>query len=415
MKTPLVLALTTVIAFAASRPAAADAPQAFDEHALVTYALTHSPQLRAERAEKPVAEAQVTIASALENPVLRLEWLHAQTGSAAEMGWGVGLAWNPPQPTVYSARKGAARAHTRAVAADVAEREADVAAAVREGCATAQVLAELAAILERTVATRRRLEQVIVQRVQLGASTRIDLGLASLSAVKAEQELDLARMDRARVLDQLAALAGLPAGAAIEVSAPTDAADAPPPDPGVAEQQGLQSRPIVRADEARGEERDEAVRGERARRWPWFGFSSLPRYRERDASGYPHDLSFAIDVTLPILDGNHGRIAAAEAEREHQVALAAAHVAEIRRDVRLAQAEAARRRELLEKYRATVAPLLREHATLLEQALNQRQLDLTAILAAEDMVLRSQRDFAEARLAYRRARVRLARAMGENR
>ena len=81
------------------------------QDALVSLALAQNPELRAARHERQVAEAGVVRASALENPTLRVEWLHAVTPD--RMGFGLGLGWNPPQPTVYAATRAAAKAHTR--------------------------------------------------------------------------------------------------------------------------------------------------------------------------------------------------------------------------------------------------------------------------------------------------------------
>ena len=102
------------------------------EDALVKTALANNPELRAGQWERNVAEAQVSTASALNNPVLRLEWLHAQdgdpiaqNGTPSASGWAARLSWTPPQPTEWSARRAQAQARTVEVEHELLERAAD--------------------------------------------------------------------------------------------------------------------------------------------------------------------------------------------------------------------------------------------------------------------------------------------------
>ncbi len=76
-------------------------------------------------------------------------------------------------------------------------------------------------------------------------------------------------------------------------------------------------------------------------------------------------------------------------------------------------AESTRRREISEHYAGAIAPVLDEHATLVKQALAGMELDLTALLTAEDLVTRGGIEYLEARLAQRKAEIGLARALGE--
>ena len=137
------------------------------------------------------------------------------------------------------------------------------------------------------------------------------------------------------------------------------------------------------------------------------------RYRKNDQSNYPNDVTLGLQVTLPIFNLNPGPIAAAEASRHALRDVATAHRLGIERDVRVLRAESARRREIAEHYAQTIAPVLTEHAALVKQALAGMELDLTALLAAEDMVSRGGIEYLEARLAQRKAEIALARALGE--
>jgi outer membrane protein TolC len=289
---------------------------------------------------------------------------------------------------------------------------------VRAGCAAAEALGEQLAAAERSIANRRLLLDAVRERLRRGASTRIELGLVQISIARAEQERDDIAVRRGGVLREIAAAAALPSDAAFELDAtkrPSVAAadEAPPPSLPKVREQALKQRPLLRADAARAENRDETVRAESSRAWPWFSFAAIPRYRLRgDASQFQSDISFAIDISLPIFEGNGGRIASAEAERRRQEGLHAANVAAVRRDVDVAGAEATRRKDMLDRYRATLEPLLHEHTATLQEALQARQLDVVTMLASEDLVSRVQRERAEAKLAYRNALLRLQRAAG---
>jgi outer membrane protein TolC len=405
----------------AATPVRTDGARMMTEDALVASALANNPDLRAGQWEKKVAEAQVTVATAISNPVVRLEWLHAQEGLPFDVnaGWGARLAWTPPQPEEWSARRSQARARTDEVGHELLERAADLEASIRTGCATADALSEQITLAERAVTTRRAIVEVIEQRVQRGASTRFELNAAALSTVRAEQERDTFTIQRETVLLQLAALAGLPPATRIDLPPAPPMATASTQAPALPgerqlEMQALQLRPLFRADTARSEQARQLLRAEKTRRYPWFSFSSLPRVRYQELSkNMPWDLLFSIDVTLPIFDGNGGKIAAAEAEGRRQEDLRAAHVVTVRRDIDIARNETGKRRELLVRYRKTIDPILDEHAALLRDAMLGRQLDFLALLSAEDVILRTQKEYVDAELSYRKARIQLARASGE--
>lgn len=372
------------------------------EDSLVQFALAHNPDLRAAHWDQELAAAGVTSASALNNPVARGEWLHVQ--SPADYGFGVGLEWEPPQPGVYGSVKDAARAQVRAVKADFSERSADLEASVRRSYAQIGALTEEIALAEKSVETRRSVHQAVLERVSHGASSRIDLSLVAVSLARGEQERDLLVLGRATEVTQLEALVGLPPGQSLSLR-PQLSNDA------AREARAGSTRPQLQADAARADAADLTLAAERAKRWPWLALQA--RYRRHDQANYPNDVTLGLQVTLPIFNQNPGPIAAAEASRRASRDVAAAHRLGIERDVRVLRAESARRREIAEHYAQTIAPVLTEHAALVKQALAGMELDLTALLSAEDMVTRGGIEYMEARLAQRKAEIALSRALGE--
>ncbi|HEX2670122.1 MAG TPA: TolC family protein [Polyangiaceae bacterium] len=373
------------------------------EDALVQFALAHNPDLRAAHWDQNVAAASLTSASALNNPVARGEWLHVQ--SPSDFGWGVGLEWAPPQPGVYGSVKDAARAQVRAVTADFSERRAELEAAVRLRYAQIGALTEEISLAEKSVETRRAVHQTAKERVSHGASSRIDLSLVAVSLARGEQERDLLLLARETEITQLEAQVGLPPGQSLALTPRLTTDDT------ARDARAPAQRPQLQADAARADAADSTLAAERAKRWPWLAVQA--RYRKHDQSNHPDDVTLGLEVTLPIFNQNPGPIAAAEASRHALRDVATAHRLAIERDVRVLKAESARRREIAEHYAQSIAPVLNEHAALVKQALSGMELDLTALLTAEDMVTRSGIEYMEARLAQRKAEIALARALGE--
>ena len=384
-----------------------------DENGLVRYALSHNPDLRAAHWDQDVASAGVSSAAALSNPVARGEWLHVQ--SPNDYGFGVGLEWAPPQPGVYGAGKDAARARVRAVKSDFSERAAELEANVRLGYAQVAALEEEIALAEQSVGTRGSVQQAVKERMAHGAASRIDLSLAAVSLARGEQERDLLVLSRATAVTQLEALLGLPADQPLDLKPAAPASDQVSPanaaSAATLEQRAILQRPQLRADAARADAAEQTASAERAKRWPWLELQA--RYRRHDQSNYPNDVTLGLQVTLPIFNQNPGPIAAADAARHQWQDLAAAHRLNIQRDVRALHAESERRREIAEHYAQTIAPVLSEHAALVKQALTGMELDLTALLAAEDLVTRGGIEYLEARLAQRKSQIALARALGQ--
>jgi multidrug efflux system outer membrane protein len=418
----IMVAFGVLGALCAPSAAAADAaPVAVvleDEESLVRFALAHNPELSVSRSDQDLADAEISSASALSNPQLRAEWLHVQ--SFAEKGFGIGLEWSPPQPGVYGSRQDAARAQARAVTEDLRELAANVEAQVRGAYARVQALDQEITLADESVATRRTLHDVLKERVARGAATRIDLGLVAISLARGVQERELLLLSRARAKAELEALLGMPPEQSLLLKTSAVTAEAIPASPEPVDrapradaelvQTALSARPQLRADSARTEAADRTLSVERAKRYPWLELQA--RYRRHDQSNYPHDLTLGVAITLPILSQNHGPIAAAEAQRRKQRELAAAHRAEIERNVHALRAESAQLAQVAEHYQAEIAPVLREHSLLVKQALAGLELDLSAVLSAEDMVTRGRIEYVEARLAQHQATIALQRALG---
>lgn len=395
-----------LVVLAMARPAFAET---MTEDAAVNAAIMKNPRLRAAKWQRSYAEAGVSTASALNNPVLRVQWLRVEDGQPLDSGIGLRLSWTPPQPTEWAARKAVARARVTEADQEILRAAWDLEAETRTAYATAQSLGEALAIANEGVGTRKEIYDVVKSRVQGGVSTRLEANAAALALARAELDRDALAIERSTALAKLATLTGEPA---IDVMATSDV-DASIPTAHDAEGQAISRSPELRADDARREQARETVRAEKTKRYPWFSLSSIPALRIRDSAiSRPVDITFGIDITLPIFDGNGGRIDAAEADARRQADLREADLATLKRDVAVARSETERWQELVLRFETTTRPLLAEHGDLVNEAIAGGRLDVTALLASEEAVLAARRRAVDDRLASRRARIALDRFVG---
>ncbi|MBI5478395.1 MAG: TolC family protein, partial [Deltaproteobacteria bacterium] len=340
--------------------------------------------------------------------------LHLQEWGNAGPGFGVGFQWSPPQPVERSARKRQAEARLQEVRQEIFEREWQLATEVRAACALLRELQEQGRLLEGAVTRRQRIIELVHKRIQLGASTRLDLNLVSLALTQVERERDDVEAQRVVAVRALQALVGAPdATVALQASPADQDAPATPPDGRALEDQALAARPALRAAKARYLQREQAVRREYAQRLPWFQLSAAPRYRFNPSSNkYDHDLYLGVEVTLPIFNWNTGGIRVAEAERREEREKMVALLSHLRRDIGMAQARLEVHRAALVRFRERVLPALAEHERLLEVTMRGGQVDLVTLLTAEDVVLRHRRAYAALLLQHRTAWLALERAVG---
>lgn len=233
-----------------------------------------------------------------------------------------------------------------------------------------------------------------------------------LSALYAQRDLDDLSLKRTEAQSQLHTLLGVLSATPLEVSGqvPTDLEPSALPDVDALAEQALAARPALKAAQTRIVQREQALRAEKARRWPWFELSG--RYRSTASTTYPNEGLVGIEFPLPVLNLNGGPIRVATAELDLEQALAQAQFQTLKQTVYTAYAELVTRRNILLRYQRVVLPILAEHEQLMELALKGGQFDLVALLSSEESALRGQREYSDARLAYRRAWLALESAVG---
>jgi cobalt-zinc-cadmium efflux system outer membrane protein len=385
------------------------------EERSVALALGWNQALRALRLSRGIPEGQIVTAETLANPVFRFDLTHLQDG-ADGLGWDARLSWAPPQPGVRGGRIGAAKATLTEYDWQIREQEWTLVCNVRAAYAGLLAIDEEIRIADESVVNRRKLVELIKRQVEQGGSTRFNFDLISLSLTNAERAQSarkLARSNAAIALTQLLGV-GAPDGGTISVTGTLDdeARDAVLPCQAALEDRALAHRPALEAARAQYEVSEQSLRAETAARWPWLVLSAIPRIRQNEALVARTDVAVGVDVTLPIFDTNVGRVQSATAARAVARAQMTSTVAGVRNDIAQALAAIWSNRELLERVHVEIEPLLKEHDRLLALVMKAGELDLTSLIASEDLVLAARTELIQAKLQLRDAYVALERAVG---
>ena len=381
-----------------------------DSEEAVALALKWNPDLRAFRQQRAIAEGEIVSATALRNPSLKLELLHAQ--DVSQMGFSGTLSYMPPQPVEFLARRAQSHAHLDEVKSAIADREWTLANAVRNAHAVLIELREQKRLYEESLTVRKRLVASIRTRVERGATTRLELNMADIAGLQMQRALDEIELRRAQAQSQLSGLIGVISNDPITVHGERFAIGEAltPPDAAAIFALALSHRPLLKAAQARIVQRKEALRIEKTHRYPWIELNG--RYRQNNSNKFPNDLQVGVEFALPIFNLNSGPIQVASAELDRERANLEAQVFSIEQGIYAACAELRVRREILLRFQREVLPIVADHERLVEVAMRGAQVDLVALLGSEESALRARREESDARLAYQRAWLSLEVAAG---
>src|SRR5258706_10726270 len=156
---------------------------------------------------------------------------------------------------------------------------------------------------------------------------------------------------------------------------------------------------------------EQSLRLEHARKWPWFKFPSIPGYGN-NWKNYITNWDIGGRITLPLFDWNGGRIDSAFAARDRERFEYVGTLARVRRDIAAGVAEVQAAEKTLQVYRERVLPSLEEHEKLLQAAFRAGELDVVALLDAEEVAQRSRREYLRTIADAASAWSRLDRAVG---
>ncbi len=331
-----------------------------DEAAIL--AVLANPDLRAARARRGVARAQLLAAGILPNPELSAAFEEPVGGSAEHTvaGWALGLDWDLAAVLSRGAKVDAARAHGREVELDVAWKEWQVAEGARLHLVRLAIAERRLAEAGRARTLRADALGATRRAVALGVRTAADLadardalGQARAALLEARSERDAERVELDRAL-------GLPAGRRVPIEGGAREpiagllAARPPADGELAA--GLADRRLDLVALRAGYESQEArLRAAVRSRFPAIRIGL-------EAARDPEDIETAgagVTIGLPLFDRGQGRIAVERATREQLFDEYAARLAEARSELARIDAQLAPLRREIAAATAALGPLER--------------------------------------------------------
>lgn len=403
-RAPLLLAL----ALALAPTHAARGEDGLTVDAAVARALATHPDLRAAEAAVEAARGRLTTARTYRhNPAIELGAGPRYAEGGRSLDAEAVLSQELEVAGQRSRRTAAARGDLEIAEAELARRRREV--ATRTRLAFVDTL-EAAATLEVVRADRdlaSDLARLARRRLEAGAATRLDLGLAEAELARARGRLAVAQGALEAARSRLAETLG-----ATPETLPAlrgDLGEAPAPLPALPRL--LEAAEATRADLAAAEGAVRAARSRvelaRAEAWPNL---TVRAFATRE--GPETVMGAGVGIPLPLFDRNQGAIVEARAE----VRRAEARRDALRRTLRAEVEDAnARLRAAEAGVRALVEGVvthLEENLTLLERAFEEGKRTWVEVLVLRRAFTEAERDLVAARAEARRARARLDLAAG---
>ncbi len=369
----------------------------------VDRAAKNDPRIQSALARVRAELADAEQARLLQNPLLDVAF-RVPSVADAEPEVDVGLTQGLVALLTRPGRSRAADERLRAAAADAVSVALDVVAETRERYVRVQSLDRQARLLAERRELMERLAELADARLAAGESARVDVTTIRTRAAELQieaAELEVARLD-ARL--ELAKLVAEPSGAADWDLEPFAAP--PPLEPGDRIARALEQRPeLLRIEHTLAALREEA---ELARFTAWDG---LGAGASAESAGGAWSVGPALAVPLPLFDTGAARRRAVEAaieEAGHERTETRRRViAEVRRA--LAAVEAADALAL--QVNDSLLPLQRRRREETQQTYLAGQVDVIAVILAEQDLFAAESKRIEVFERAAAARVRLERAV----
>ncbi|HEY3452751.1 MAG TPA: TolC family protein [Myxococcales bacterium] len=297
-------------------------------------ALDRNPRLRAIRAERGIARAEIISAGILPNPRLDGTLTFPVAGDATVLGFGGGVTWNVTPLIARGPKVEAAEESSRSVDLEVAWQEWQVAQVARLGTVRA-------IFLERRIAVARAAEQSWRERLDALRKASEARAVTDLDVASAERSLAEARVGRLELQQKLAServslnqAIGLDPGATPALDASWSSAGARPALAGLLD--GLPQRRLdLLALQHAARSNDQAERAAVLSQFPPVELG-VHAAREVDGVGSA-GVSLTFDV--PFFDRSQGNVAREHGRRLQLEAEYDARLADARADVVRAEKE----------------------------------------------------------------------------
>lgn len=400
------------------QPSTFDSSDGLSSEEAVAVSLLLNPEMRAFRRERGVAEGEIVEARVLPNPELAVTWLKIEdfTKNLATSGLNLELGWFPPRPGERSAKIARAQARLGEVRARIAAEEWRLASRVREAHATREAVEERHRLIQASIKTQIRLRTFVRERQELGDASRLDVNLVDIAYAETLREREEILNEREKARLEFNRLLGLPPLSDVTIEASPDglAYRSMPLELSTLDVFMVETRPDLEAARQEYQQAEETLRLAYLRRWPWPRLGPAYEQDGSEAEGLIKKFGVAFGIELPFLNLGQGQIAALEARRDVLRASFTARLHEARAEIHEAYREMKAQERLIGLYQDSTEPALNENAELTEAGFEMGEFDLVRLITTQDKVLRSRRQFLEAKLAYWSAVFELEGALGSS-
>ena len=365
-------------------PLVIDGRDGFSPDEIAVMAVIVSPQLRALRDQRGVAQAQVLQAGILPNPQLgyTLDQLHGKNAPDLINGKSLGLTWDFTSLLGRQDRIDSAKLSAGALDLSIAWQEWQTAQDARLRAYRLLSLRARLPLLHQIEADLAETLAAIKQAATLGHKTAIDVTTTSEAWITAQTNRLNAEQDYATERAALNLTLGQPADAEIALKPAAEFPQLPPDTAAATLLQGLEKRRLDLVALTLGYESQEAnVRAAVKAQFPKIGLS----FAKANDTSDVRTRSYGVTVDLPLFDRNQGNVAIACATRQQLFDEYVARVAEARSEVVLLLGKLAATRRQLQTDSETLPELERLVASF-EQAVQTRNVDVTAYRDARGLL-----------------------------
>jgi len=228
------------------------------------------------------------------------------------------------------------------------------------------------------------------------------------------RQREVTSSDRGRARQALLQLLGLPPLYDLKLKASSDSIAYRPLhlDPGILESLMIERRAQLAAAKQEYEQAEQDLRLAYIQRIPWFRVGPSWERESGKSEGTVDRLGITLGLDLPLLNLNQGLIASLEGTRDKlrdgftaKVHLARAELNEAYRNLQAQE-------RLIRLYRDSIQRTLDENVELTESGFQLGEFNLVQLVATQDKVLRSRREFVNTELEYWKAAFDLEAAIG---
>lgn len=371
----------------------------------VTQALAANRDLAAARFAIQQAEARLIQAGLKPNPEFEMSQQNAKGG---EYNFSTGFSQRFPVASRIARAKDVARVDIALAAAEISEKQRELAGQVLQRARTLQLLAEKYRINLEIQTTAEKLVALSEKRAKTGEVAPTDLNLAKIELQKASLARATLAADEDSVSAELNQLMGREPTAGITISGGINS-DFDHEQVARDSRLALQRRPdrqlaLLSVDRAAAEKL--LAKSEKWEDWSvGLGFSrDVGKFDAPIGTKADNFIGLSISIPLPLFNKNQGKISEAEANRQRAEAEVRAIDLRITAEVEAAAAQMRRLHHVIESYQAETLKLAEENIRLLQQGYNDGLVNFTVFIQAQQQITSLRQSYVETLAAYTKAR-----------